>query len=324
MPLDLLLRHAGEYERTHQVLLHVLLSEGHLAEELGLPRVTAVEWEYERSLFDLAVKHRGDRTTGVEIKTWSEVKPEQAERQRKWASATGRTLLYVLLGNSEFEGVPGDEVANERRVGAAALRDAVLRMADRNDSSPAVRGLARSYAQWLESHVAERARQLSTPPENWGRLEYAVFYDRVRRAMRWEASIYPSNNPGGPVYILNFDDGWTELRDRRVSGASFYWEIVDGFVFFKMGPVPERARSDAAPKVREELRELLVRAAEKHGVEVAPVGRTGEYMSLAKSTLDVRRLFAHGDLDEKKLREHLTRCRKVYEAVAREWRAAAA
>jgi hypothetical protein len=73
MPLDLLLRDAGEYERTHQVMLFRLFSEGHLAEELGLPKTVKVEQETQANLFDLELEHGGRGSTGIELKTWSHV-----------------------------------------------------------------------------------------------------------------------------------------------------------------------------------------------------------------------------------------------------------
>lgn len=320
MPLDLLLRHAGDYEKTHQVALHVLMTQSDLATELGLPRVSEVEWEYERGLFDLLLQHEGNEATGVEIKTWAEVRDDQAERQRSWANARGRTLVYVLLGSAEFEGVPDEPLRNERHVGAGVLRDAVVRAGRRTDCAAPVRGLAEGYARWLDAHIRDRAARTSAPVEAWGRLEHAVFYDRIRASLGWTAWIYPSNNRGGPVYILNFDH-WKELRDRRAGGAKLYWELVNGTACFKFGPVPEHARKSSALSIRQELRDLVVRSARRHGLEVISSGRPGEYMSIARATLDLRTCYAAGVLDQPRVRGHLSKCRKVHEAVVRAWAA---
>lgn len=317
MPLDLLLKHAGEYERTHQVVLHVLLSEGALSQHLGLRPVEDVEWEHARGLFDLALEHGGGRATGVEIKTGSDVSEGQAERQRRWAGQPGRALAYVLLGCAEFEGVPGDAMKNEYHFGAAAIRDAVTAVAADATSSDAVRGLARSYGTWLDAHIAFRNARIAAPPEEWRRLEYAVFYDRVRAALGWPARIYPSNNAGGPVHILNFHTDTRGLEDRRAAGASIYWEVVDGHPCFKFGPVPVRSRAAGAIAVRDELRELFVKAAAKHGVEARLTGHSGEYMSFAKAAQDIRTFLHEGVLDSARLSEYLTRCRHVHAEVSR-------
>jgi hypothetical protein len=320
MPLDLLLKHAGEYERTHQVVLHVLFSESALPQRLGFPVVVKVGWEHSRGLFDLALEHGKGGTTGVEIKTWSDVREKQADRQRHWARQHNRALAYVLLGCAEFEGVPGDASKNEHHFGADALRSAIVAVAQAPGSSDAVRGLATSYARWLEGHIAYRDSRIATPISEWRRLEYAVFYDRVRRALAWNTSrIYPSNHPGGPVHILNFRGDCEILDDTRAKGARLYWELVDGFPCFKFGPVPERSRHAGALAVRDELRNLAVKAAARHQIDVRLTGRSGEYMSFAKATRDVRTFLHDGVLDEQGVCEYLTRCRDVHIEIAQRW-----
>jgi hypothetical protein len=240
-----------------------------------------------------------------------------------WARGQNRGLLYVLLGSAEYEGVPGDQIANERHVGAFALRVASSRIAERVDCQPDVRALAKGYSRWLDAHVAERERKAAAPAGEWGRLEYAVFYDRVRATVGWKASIYPSNNPGGPVYILHFHQD-LPLNDRRVGSAGLYWELVNGVVRFKMRAIPQHARADGALSVRAELRQLLARAAKAHGIDVVVSGRQGEYMSIARAVFDLRSLSTRTSLDVSRAREHLMACRSVHEAVARAWRASAA
>jgi hypothetical protein len=318
MPLDLLLKHAGEYERTHQVLLQVLFAESRLAEHLGLGEVRKVLWEYDRSLFDLGLEH-GKQVTGIELKMWSEVRDEQAERQRRWAGDRERVLAYVLLGYAELEGVPGDRLRNEHHVGAEDLRRAANAVANDDNATPAVRGLADSYSRWLSTHITDRRTSLLAPASEWRRLEYAAFYDRVRATLGWPASIYPATNRGGPVHILNFDDDWKDLNDRRASGASLYWEIIEGFVWFKFGPIPERSQAAGAVEVRAELRDLLLNAAERHGIEIVLKGRSGSYMALGRGTFDLRSLVAGGALDEAAVRDYVTKCRKVHLDVARRW-----
>jgi hypothetical protein len=133
----------------------------------------------------------------------------------------------------------------------------------------------------------------------------------------WPASIYQATNRGGPVFILNFDDDWLSLKDSRVTGAYLYWELVDGVPHFKFGEVPQGA--EGAAEVRDELRALFLRIADRHGLELEETGRLGKYMSLARSTLDITSLLTDSRLDEKAAREHLHLCRSVHRAVYEEW-----
>lgn len=320
MALDLLLSRAGEYERTHQLVLQVLFTDSGLSERLGLPRARGVQLEPDRGLFDLALAHACDAATGVEIKIGSGVMRDQAERQRRWAKAApGRRTLYFLLGCGEFEGVQDEPLRGEQHVGAAAMRDAVQAVATARAESDPVRGLATAYAAWLGKHIAFREARLATPPREWQRLEHAVFYDRIRTVLGWPASIYPVSHPGGSVHILNFDEDWIELKDGRARGASLYWEVIDGFATFKFGPVPQPSRAAGAIAVRDELRHHMAAAASKHGIVVENTGRSGEYMSFARALQDIRLFMRDGALDEKTVTDYLGRCRRMHRDVARAW-----
>jgi hypothetical protein len=320
MPLDLLLARAGEYERTHQLVLSVLFSDSALAERLGLRRPQVVHLEPERGLFDLALAHSDGGVTGVEIKTAGGVLRDQAERQRRWTKMSpGRQNVYFLLGCGEFEGVQDTPANSEQHVGAAVMRDAANAVAADAGESDAARGLARAYGKWLDNHIRFRASRLAAALREWRRLEYAVFYDRVRSALGIPASIYPVSHPGGAVHILNFDEDWIDLDDSRARGASLYWEIVDGVPTFKFGPVPQRSRGAGAVEIRDELRELIATAAAKHQVDIENTGRSGEYMSFAKAKQDIRAFVADGAVREPDLRDYLERCRRSHRDVARAW-----
>lgn len=82
MPLDLLFENAGDYERTHQIMLYVLFKEGRLSEHQGLSPTKGVGWEDEKRFFDITLKAESGLVTGVEVKTWSTVSVDQAQRQR--------------------------------------------------------------------------------------------------------------------------------------------------------------------------------------------------------------------------------------------------
>lgn len=315
MPLDLLLENAGDYERTHQVVLYVLFKEGRLAEHLGLPPARSVGWEDEGRLFDLTLKD-GGRVTGVEVKTWSTVGEDQADRQRAWAKAGTRKLAYVLMGFSEFEDVPGDVIGGEHHFGAKAIRDAMTAVAKDDRCGSKVRGLADAYGRWLDGHLAARIKSLSTPKDKWGRLEYSVAYQRIREALGWPSDIYYVANPAGGVYILNFDE-WHDLGDRRARGTQLYWELINGVPHFKIGPVPKNAD---AREVRAELRELLEAAAQKHDLPIEFTGRTGAYMSLARATKSAMDFMDKGALDEDGVRNYLGVCRKVHERTFADWK----
>jgi hypothetical protein len=200
MPLELLLKTAGQYERTHQVVLFVLFQNG-LAEQLGLPPCKQVYLEYGRGLFDIALDHGAKPITGIEVKTWSDVSENQAERQRQWAEVEQGRILYVLMGWSEFEGPPGARIANERWIGVAELHDAIAQLAEREPREE-VRGLAAAYARWLAAHVQERQASLEHP--QWSRLQFSMFYNQIRRIFDYPSSIYKVDNPNGGRCILNF------------------------------------------------------------------------------------------------------------------------
>jgi hypothetical protein len=316
MPLDLLLSRAGKFELAHQTVLHILFEQGHLAEELGLPATTKVEREAHSKLFDLELGHGARGSTGVEIKTWSSVGEGQAKRQRAWAKDGQRAIAYLLLGHADLEGVPGQPVRNEKTIGAELLRDATRRLASRADCSSAVRELSDGYSRWLSTHVAERKASLAA--EEWDRLAFAVFYSQVKALLSWDASIYPVTNPGGQVYILNFDDDWLPLDDSRVKDAELYWELVDGVPHFKVDLVRKGAR--AAESIRDELREVILAEAGRLGLPMEPAGRLGgRHMALARSTVDTTTLCKGDRVEEDRIREHLQLCRRVFLSAHKKW-----
>ncbi len=316
MPLNLLLDNAGDYERTHQILLYVLFKEGRLAEHLGLPASKEVGWEDEKRLFDLTLKG-ADGVTGIEVKTWATVSDDQASRQRTWSRKDRRRLVYILLGFAEFEGVRGDEVPGEHHIGARALRDAAVELTKDDRSGASVRGLAEAYARWLERHLQERLHSLHADKAKWGRLHYSVAYDLLRSAVGLPADIYYVANPAGGVQILNFSEAWHDLEVGDLRGTKLYWELIDGWPYFKIGPVPEGRDARA---VRAELREILLATAKSEGLPLVQTGRTGEYMSLAYADRSATDFFSGAKLDAKKARNYLLTCHKVHERTATAWR----
>jgi hypothetical protein len=316
MPLDLLLENAGDYERTHQIMLYVLFKNGRLAEHLGLPATKSVGWEDENRLFDLTLKDGDSGVTGVEVKTWATVSEDQADRQRAWATTARRKLAYVLMGFSEFEGVPGDAARNEHHFGTLAVRDAMMAAAKDSRCEARVRGLAEAYGRWLDRHVAAREKALEKPQDRWGRLEYAVAYEKLRGLISWPGRIYYVANPAGGVNILHFDEDEHDLGVQRLEGTKIFWELLNGWPYFKIGPVP---KGEDAREVRATLRELLEVAAKRHGLRVVITGRTGQHMSRAYVDKRVTDLFKGASADEQRARKLLETCRKVYEGTVDAW-----
>lgn len=315
MSIDFLLKLAGEYERTHQLVLHVLFEHG-LSEQVDLPPAVKVGWEFEKQLFDLALNHEGNEITAVEIKTWSSVSAEQARRQRSWAAPKGRRLLYVLMGHSEYEGVPDAPLIQEQRLGVRELRAAVVALSAKTTSSE-VRDLAEAYARWLEIHDTLRRSDLDA--DDWTRAQYAFVYDQLRRAHGRPASIYVVNSRSGDRHILNFTDSWKDLHDPRVGGAQFFWELHDGRPYFKFGPVPKDARKSSGRVVREELRSLVMDSAAKHGVPMERHGRTGEHMSIGRVPVHLRTFLRNGALEMPGALELLDRCWAIHGDVIQRW-----
>lgn len=101
--IDLLLRTAIDYERTHQIALFTLLSKSKLPDillDIAMPK--SIQWEPERQLFDLAVED-GTKSTYLELKMWSSLSASQFNGQVKFLLDKNFRGLYVLLGTSWYE-----------------------------------------------------------------------------------------------------------------------------------------------------------------------------------------------------------------------------
>lgn len=101
--IDLLLRGAIDYERTHQVALYVLFENSNLPELLAaIRRTQPTEWEPAGQLFDLGLSDDTSRVF-LEIKAGSPLKDQQLGRQIAFLKTHGHRGVYVLLGTSWFE-----------------------------------------------------------------------------------------------------------------------------------------------------------------------------------------------------------------------------
>jgi hypothetical protein len=316
MPLDLLLQSAGDYERTHQTVLYVLFQNG-LAQHLGLAPARKVEWEYRKSLFDLALEHAGGAETGLEIKTWSELTKEQLERQRRWAAQSNGRLVYILMGFSEYEGLPGRVGAAEVVAGVPRLAEAVEHLM-RGTPHANVRGLAEAYLRWLRAHDDSRRRGMDE--KTWTRAQWAIFYANVRGAQDREVSIYKVENPSGGIHVLNFSESWTPLDDQRLPGAEVFWELVNGTPTFKFGPTGKEAAREVKRAVRSELRGLVLAASQERGLDFKPFGRLGEHMGIAQASVNLRTFWRDGALDVAQCRRVLDVCWAVFSDVLNAWR----
>lgn len=169
----------------------------------------------------------------------------------------------------------------------------------------------------LDQHLQDRLRGLEQPKDRWGRLQWSVAYDILRRALGWPADIYYVANPGGGVHIVNFSDDWHDLQVRGLRGTHLYWELINGWPYFKIGPIP---KGSDARELRTELRDLLETSAKAEGLLLVVTGRTGEYMSLARGDTCLADFFGGAKLAAEKATAYLETCRRVHERTIAAWR----
>lgn len=276
--IDLLLRTAIDYERTHQIALFTLLSKSNMSEVLlnvaNHPK--EIYWEPDGQLFDLAVEH-DNTTTYVEIKMWSSLTDSQFKRQVAFLKEKKTRGVYLLLGTSWFERTEksisdmSDGLAS--RIGYDELILSLNKLMVTTGQPPEVYELALAYRnavqeQYDRIHAAYRSKK------DKKLFFYAIYHEIQTRLKGMETSIYTVANPGGPVYILNSSDYWLDLSYEGVAGQ-LYYEIVNGRLCIKFCI---EAPNETKYKLRDKLREVI-RKVYGADYKIVDSGRLGAYMT---------------------------------------------
>jgi len=274
--IDLLLKTAIDYERTHQLAIFTLLSKSKFSSFLlGIsdPRVL---WEPERQLFDLGVQGKF-KTVYIEIKMWSSLTENQQKRQQTFLISNNCTGYYILLGTSWFEYSLSDIENNfngtATKIGYDEIISALNSLIVAPDQSPDVYELALAYRNALQ----EQFNILKNAFKNndGGKLFFYSLYREIQnRTQNIRTSIYTVNNPGGPVYILNNGDCWKKFTVGNLAGE-LYYELVNGRLCIKF--YSEEKKEDKY-LIKDQVRKA-VRSVLSPKYKVIDTGRLGTYMT---------------------------------------------
>jgi len=275
--IDLLLRTAIDYERTHQIALFTLLSKSKMSEVLlNVASPKHIHWEPEGQLFDLAVQD-DSTTTYVELKMWSSLSDNQFKRQVAFLKEKKSRGVYLLLGTSWFEhtekSISDKSEGSATRIGYDELIFSLNKLMVATGQPPEVYELALAYRnavqeQYDRIHTAYRNKQ------DEKLFFYAIYHEIQSRLKGMETSIYTVNNSGGPVYILNNSDYWLSFTYEKAEGE-LYYEVVNGRLCIKFYI---EAPNETKYKLRDNLREAI-RRVYSSDYKIVDSGRLGAYMT---------------------------------------------
>lgn len=275
--IDLLLRTAIDYERTHQIALFTLLSKSKMSEALlSIVNPRRIHWEPEGQLFDLAVEDE-KTATYAELKMWSSLSNSQFKRQADFLRERKSRGVYLLLGTSWFEYtekcVTIKSEGSATKIGYDELIAALNRLLVATGQAAEVYELALAYRNALQEQY-NRIQTAYRNRDNEKLFFYAIYREIQSRVKGMETSIYTVTNPGGPVYILNNSDFWLGFNYEKAE-AELYYEIVNGRLCIKFCI---EAPSETKYKLRDSLREAI-RRVYGSDYEVIDAGRFGAYMT---------------------------------------------
>ncbi|MDW7681203.1 MAG: hypothetical protein SCK70_11600 [bacterium] len=282
--IDLLLRTAIGYERTHQLAIFTLLSKSSFASFLiGVNNVQSVLWEPERQLFDLGLQDIS-KTIYLEIKMWSSLTDSQQKRQHDFLSNKQCSCFYLLLGTSWFEHSAASIVSKSygvaSKIGYDELISALNKLMVASGQSPDVYELALAYRNAIQEQFDKLKNAFKNP--DGGRIYFYSLYREIQKSVSgMETKIYTVNNRGGPVYILNNVDYWMSFSKKNLSGELFY-EIVNGRLCIKFYSEAEKAdKYTIRDRIRHAVRKVL-------GTKypVVDSGRIGAYMTACQIDYD--------------------------------------
>jgi len=277
--IDLLLRTAIDYERTHQIVLFTLLSESKLSEVLlNVASPKHIHLEPERGLFDLAVQN-DSTTTYVEIKMWSSLSLEdkQFQRQVDFLRKNKSRGVYILLGTSWFEhtekSISDKSDGLATKIGYDELLSSLNKLIVATGQTPEVYELALAYRNAVQKQYDDRIRTAYKNKEDQKLFFYGIYREIQSRLKGIETSIYTVYNPGGPEYILN-NNNWLSFTYENAE-VELYYELVDGKLYIKFYT---EAPNETKRKLRDNLREAI-RRVYGSDYKIVDSGRLGKYMT---------------------------------------------
>jgi len=266
--VDLLLRTAIDYERTHQVALYAWFENSDLPDLLAaVRRARPTEWEPEGQLFDLGLSGDTSRVL-LEIKMWSSLSDQQLDRQVAFLKSHGHSGGYILLGTSWFEF--DDAMLGERtgglgaRLGYEQLIDALNRLLVAPGQPPDVYELALAYRNALDSQFTTLKNAAHSGRAKDRLFYYSLFWLLKQKLQEFKTAIYTVNNPGGPVYILN-NQSWESLVLNGVA-TKLYYEVVNDRLCIKFHAASEDAtnRLQIRDAIRRAVRAVLKWTVQAH------------------------------------------------------------
>jgi hypothetical protein len=281
---SLLFENSVDYERTHQLVLYILLKYTDLARHLltetdsliAEEEIKDVIWEPERKLFDLCVvtsriKHY------FEFKVWSQLSNSQLERQTEFLDGTKTKGYYILLGTSWFE-YSNDKIKKQTdkkssKIGYEKLIHALSAVLANPNTSFDACELALFYRNVLSSHYYKFTDGYLQ--ENHDKIFYYSLYWQIQnRISKLSTSIFTVNNPGGPVYILN-NDNYRNITVHSTE-VKLYYEMVDGK--FRIKFYAETENKDIKYMIQNNLR-LAVHSVLDSKYKIIDIGKIGQYMT---------------------------------------------
>jgi len=282
--IDLLLRTAIDYERTHQLAIFTLLEKSNFSSFLlGISDVQSVIWEPERQLFDLEVQSKSKKGY-IEIKMWSSLTESQFERQKDFLTKNSYIGYYILLGTTWFEYLSGD-IENKSKgiatkIGYKELISALNSLIITPDQSADVYELALAYRNALQEQFS-MIKNAYTTNDSGKLFFYSLYREIQKRIKNMNTSIYTVNNPGGSVYILNNSDYWKKFSIGNVSGE-LYYEVVNGRLCIKFYSEAEKKdKYMIRDRIRKAVKDVL-----SPKYKVIDTGRLGAYMTACQIDYD--------------------------------------
>jgi len=287
--IDLLLKGAAEYERTHQLVLLSLLKDTDLALHLfKIPRPQRVQWEVERGLFDLAC----DSDLFIELKVWSSLGDDQIRRQSEFLHKKSAAVAYIMLGTSWFEHSEADlkEAVSQRalKIGPTELVSSLNQILIAKNQNPDVVDLVRAYRDSIQNSID---RSL-TACENLatGKQYFYSLYHRHRQFLNEAGigtSIYTVNNPGGEHYVLNIKP-WAvktvQEGQLEVFAELYHAELC---IKFRLQNPSSAAKISVRDRIRNSARQVL-----GNSIQLIDAGKVGKFMTAAKVKHDFKDLAA--------------------------------
>jgi hypothetical protein len=275
--IDLLLRTAIDYERTHQLALFTLLSKSSLSSYLvGIIKSNSILWEPEGKLFDLKLQDES-KAKYLEIKMWSSLYDNQKKRQYDFLNEKNCICYYVLLGTSWFEhsanSIADSSGGAASKIGYDELINALNQLMIATGQSPDVYELALAYRNAIQEQF-DKLRNAFTTGDRGKLYFYSLYWEIQKRLKGMETAIYTVNNRGGSVYILNSSDYRKPFSLGDLSGELLY-ELENGQLRIKF--YSESSTTDKhtiRDRVRQAIKSVLGTK-----FKIINKGRTGAYMT---------------------------------------------